>query len=192
MASYAHEGVTERYELTNGGFEQSFVIAERPAGHGDLVLGIAVHSATLRAPIANAAHQALSFTDQDGNSIRYGEAVVFARGSAPMPIDTRYDGMGRIELVVPGDFLDGADYPIVVDPIVGSQMAPQSGFSDSEPDIAYDPVEERTCIVWRRQFTINDYRIRAVIHDVNGNQVGPLIAVTNSGFTYTPTVSFAN
>lgn len=66
------------------------------------MLGIAASSTALRAPVRRAAQQTLEF-DVDGlPAVHYGEAVAFSRSndSSRVPVKTRYDGEGRIELIV--------------------------------------------------------------------------------------------
>ena len=125
---YDHGLVLERYRVDAGGFEQSFVLRERPTGHGDYVLGVAVTGAGIELPQLAPAHQSVSVRYQGCDAIRYGEAVVFERGGKPVPIATRCDGIGRIELIVPGAFLDHASYPVVVDPAVGPVFLPAGSY----------------------------------------------------------------
>ncbi|MCB9878722.1 MAG: hypothetical protein H6835_14090 [Planctomycetes bacterium] len=190
LVEYRHDGIVERYRITPKGFEQSFVIAARPAGAGDLVLGIAATS-ELHTDTCGAAHQELVFRAADDTpAIRYGEAVAFGRGGPRVPIATRYDGGGRIELVVPEALLTTATYPLVVDPAVGPALQP-GGFAsnDSNSDVAFDPEHEVFCIVWQRQFGANDVRIRAIRVDRDGNTIGSTLVVTGSGFFGTPTIT---
>lgn len=193
---YAHPGITERYQLTPTGFEQSFVLQSRPAGSGDLVLGIAAHSPTLQSPARTAAQQTLEFCANGVPEVRYGEAVAFSRSHAHVeagrvPVATRYDGAGRIELIVPGAFLDRATYPVVVDPGVGPvQTAGGTTWADVEPDVCYDPRTDIYLCVWERRLSTNDRRIRAIRYRRDGTFLGGVINLTGSGFHRTPTVAY--
>ncbi|MFK7740228.1 MAG: hypothetical protein AB8H80_07880 [Planctomycetota bacterium] len=193
---FEHADVTERYRLQPTGMEQSFVLHRRPRGSGDFVLGIAAHSPSLHAPARAAAHQALQFSAAGAPAVRYGEAVAFSRAdagleSARVPVATRYDGRGRIELVVPASFLDRASYPVIIDPAVGPVLSPGgSGWVDTNPDVGYDPLHDVFVCVWERRLSANDRRIRAVRYRRDGTVLGGLIFVTGSGFFRTPTVGY--
>ena len=188
---YDHGLVVERYRVDAGGFEQSFVLRERPAGHGDYVIGVAVTGVGLELPKLAAAHQSVAVRHQGCETIRYGEAVVFERGGQPVPIATRCDGAGRIELVVPGDFLDRASYPVVVDPAVGPVFLPAGGyFSDQSPDASHDVDSNRYMVVWERTFSGSNVEIRGRIFDDTGLAVSPIVSITNSGLCRNPAVAW--
>lgn len=187
---FEHGGIVERYRSTRNGFEQSFVLDQRPAGRGDLMLGITVDAPQLTAPATGARHQALEFRAPTGAAIRYGEAFAFGRGAAPIAIATRYDGAGRIELIVPADLLERATFPLTIDPTVGPTLEPSGQLSDdTNADVAYDPVHEVFCVVWQRRINVNDSRIRALRYDRDGNQIGSVTTVTGAGFATWPTIA---
>ncbi len=193
VAQYRHDGITERYQLTATGFEQSFVLDRRPAGNGDFVLGIAVAGTVpLHAEACDARQQSLTFAVGGEDVFRYGKAVAFSRGSTNrLPVATRYDGRGRIELVVASEFLDQAAYPVIVDPAVGpAQMVSGSGFTDLNPDVAYDPDADTFMVVWQREFTVNDRRIRVQRYRRDGSPISGIGPLTGSGFATWPTVGF--
>ncbi len=176
---YVHGTVTERYQLTPLGFEQSFVIAERPPGNGDLVLGVAADAGGLRAPACPPAVQELQFRGHNGEGICYGAAIAFGRGSQRQPIATSYDGRGRIELIVPGALLDHATYPVIVDPVVGPIFSPSgAASSDTEPDVAYGSHTGRSMSVWRREIA-GVGQIRARIYEEDGTPATGVFQVSS-------------
>lgn len=188
---YDHGDIRERYEATATGFEQSFEILGRPTGAGDLILGLSASSPTLTAAPLGAEHQAITFRAVTGQEVRYGEAFAFERGGQPVPIATRYDGAGRIELIVPAAFVDRARFPIVVDPVVGPPLQlGGTSFDDFECDIAFDPRNEVYMAVWRRQFGVNDQRIRTQRYDRDGNPLAPVFQITSSGYAVDPAIAF--
>ncbi len=182
-----HRGETvERYAIARGGYEQSFQVANRPAGSGDLVLSIAV-GGNVTAPAFAASHRAIEFRCDDVPAIRYGEAFAFGRGGGRTEVLTRYDGVGRIELVVPARFVDTASYPIVVDPVVGPVFLPAgTSSSDMVPDVAYDLDNDRYMVVWEQAtntLPTNPYRTAmARIHRGDGSAV-------TAEFVVAPTLS---
>lgn len=185
---YKHTGIVERYRVHDQGFEQSFVIPQRPAGHGDYILGIAATGEGLELPRTVAKHGAIEFVHGGQASIRYGEAVVFERGGMPVPIATRCDGVGRIELIVPGSFLDRASYPVIVDPSVGPVFLPgDSSFVDTAPDVAQHASTGNYLFVWQRQLNFFT-EIRGRLYRRDGLALTPVIALTNSGQARNPAV----
>lgn len=189
-ARYEHTGITERYQLTATGFEQSFVLAKRPTGSGELVLGITAAGQDLHSPARIARQQAIEFCVGDAPTFRYGEAVAFSRGSTNrVPVATRYDGNGRIELVVTADFLDHASYPVIIDPAVGpTHLVSGSGLTDVNADVAYDPVGDTFMVVWQREFSVNDRRIRVQRYRRDGSMISGIGPLTGAGFATWPTV----
>ncbi len=140
-----------------------------------LALAVAGNVAAAPAPLG---HQALQFRHGDAPAIRYGEAFAFDRGGAPIEVATRYDGEGLLELVVPAAFVDGANYPIVVDPAVGPVFNPGGPtWNDSQPDVAYDLDRDRYIVVWQRAFT-STTGIRGEIFDGSGSSTTGVLAIT--------------
>jgi len=192
LAEYRHDGIVERYRVGPGGFEQSFVLPQRPAGHGDYVIGIAVYGDGLALPRVDAAHQALELRHGDCPSIRYGEAIAFERGGQPVEVQTRCDGAGRIELVVPAALLDTANYPVIIDPAVGPVLVP-SGASliDHTPDVAQNVSTGNYLFVWQRQLTFTT-EIRGRLYSPDGNPLTGVLYLTASGQCRNPSVCTAN
>lgn len=194
MAHYQHQGITERYQLTATGFEQSFVLAQRPSGDGDLVLGITATGPDLYAQAYTSRQQAIEFCVGEAPAFLYGEAVAFSRGSTNrVPVATRYDGNGRIELVVSAEFLEHASYPVIIDPAVGPvHSVSGSGFTDLNPDVGYDPVADTFMVVWQREFSVNDRRIRVQRYRRDGSMISGIGPLTGAGFATWPTVNYVD
>lgn len=186
----AHGDTIERYLLRDDGVEQTFEFASQPPGNGDLVLEIAVGGNVWAPPSEQAAHQPLEFRFGDQRAIRYGEAFAFDRRGARVDVATRYDGQGRIELVVPGDFVAGATYPLTIDPIVGALLQPGgASFNDGEPDVAHDVETDRYLVVWRRTFASNQ-GIRGALYRGDGTVVQSLISLATDVGLFAPAVAF--
>ena len=170
---YPRNSLVETYEATATGYEQTFHIPYRPTGHGDLVLSMAV-SGNVHAEAMAASHRAIEFVHGETRAIRYSEAYAFDRTGTRVHVLTRYDGAGRLELIVPSAFLDRANYPVVVDPSVGPVFNPGTGgWNDFNPDVAYDPVTEHYLVVWQRNFSATSRAIRGQLYDKHGVTVGP-------------------
>ena len=116
-AEYDLGAIVEAYDLRADGLEQTFVIANRPAQNGDLVIRGAVQSA-LSAKQVVPAHQALTFFDAAGRAILdYGAATAVDASGRRLAMTTGYRD-GEITLRVPAAWLAEASFPVVVDPLV--------------------------------------------------------------------------
>ena len=124
-AEYDLGGVVEAYDVRDEGLEQTFVLAQRPAASGDLVIRGAITSA-LRADRAGTAQQAVVFRDERGVAVlRYGEAVAIDARGRRAPVTTTV-GDAELSLRLDGAWLATASFPVVVDPLL-STFAIQSG-----------------------------------------------------------------
>ncbi|MEZ6036455.1 MAG: hypothetical protein R3F29_03165 [Planctomycetota bacterium] len=122
-AEYDLGGCVEAYEVRADGVEQTFVLAERPAATGDLVVIGELHTAMACNDVA-AAHQPLLFADAHGNRlVRYGAATAVDADGARRAMTTACEG-GVVTLQLDGEWLAAARYPVVVDPIIAG-----TGFS---------------------------------------------------------------
>ncbi len=105
--SYAHGNLTAWWRVLPVGFEQGFTLARRPAGHGRLMLALAVNRQDANAPT------------KQGNilawgKLRYGKLVVTDAQDKVIPAKLRAEG-NRILIAVNDAH---AAYPLTVDPIV--------------------------------------------------------------------------
>ncbi|MBK8978412.1 MAG: hypothetical protein IPM29_21130 [Planctomycetes bacterium] len=114
---YRYDGLVEAYDVLAEGAEQTFVIGERPAALGDLVVTGKVTTALRAAPMLDE-HAELVFRDERGNDVvRYGRAfAVDAHGDRTAAF-TSFDG-AHIHLRVPGAWLEGAAFPVTIDPLL--------------------------------------------------------------------------
>ncbi|MCA8949313.1 MAG: hypothetical protein KDE27_07410 [Planctomycetes bacterium] len=192
--------IVERYEVTESGFEQSFTIASRPAGAGDLVLTIAT-SGNVRAAARDAAHGELTFTAANGSAIRYGAAIAFDRGRTHrVDVLTEYDGAGELRLRVPADFVDRARYPIVVDPAVGPVLT-VAETTGASPAISRDTERDQYCVTWVEAETVGAEDIQSkllvqMFRD-DGTAIGSSVvidsyttAVSNLGWLRLPAIAY--
>jgi len=185
---YDHGDVVERYRITDGGFEQQFVLAAPPPGEGDVVFHVAA-SGNVTCPPAGAAHRELTFSRPDGRGIRYGSATVLDASGRSLPITTSYDGRSRIELVVPEHFVRTASYPVVVDPVVGVALlvAPPTSESNFHPDVAYDADHDRYLATWHRTVGFGQYEVWGRLLDGDGAALTPEFVIgdgTSPSVTY--------
>jgi hypothetical protein len=86
--------------------------------------------------------------EQDGGVLRYSGAIVRdARGReiyAELLLQDR-----DLSLVVPGRWLAGAEYPVVIDPMIGSPaLVSDPRDEQGELDVAYNPDGGEYLVVW--------------------------------------------
>ena len=117
-AEYDHGGIVEAWELLPDGVEQTFVITRRPAAGGDLVIrGETLGPLTARA--RPAAHAPVDFLDAADNPIlRYGSATAVDATGRRSPMTTAVTG-NVLTLRLNGAWLAAAEFPVVVDPLLG-------------------------------------------------------------------------
>lgn len=114
---YRHGRVVEAYDVLPHGLEQTFVIAERPAGAGDLRVTGTVTTA-LWTPAVDQWVGDLVFRDGAGTPIlRYGKAVAIDADGDSFQMTTTCLG-NVVTLHLPAADVAAADFPLVVDPLL--------------------------------------------------------------------------
>ena len=130
---YRHgAALTERYEVRSDGLEQSFVFSELPAERGELVVRLRV--ATELAPRAD--RDGLLFESAPGRGLRVGALTAIDAAGRRAPGLVRL-AEGALELVAPADFVEAAELPLVLDPLIGGpiDVSPAPGeVGDPEAD----------------------------------------------------------
>ena len=151
----------ERYSLTPESVEQTFVINQLPQ-HGDLVLKIA---ATAPSMIATEKSASLEFRGDHG-AVNFTKAVLVDNTDAHTNLPTSFSG-GMIEIRVPASALDRAQFPIVIDPVITTDIAfTATGYRHA--DVAYDASNNRFVLVAEYDFAADDGDVYSVLLDVNG------------------------
>ncbi|HEX5050274.1 MAG TPA: hypothetical protein VFZ65_00750 [Planctomycetota bacterium] len=155
--------VSETWDVLEQSLEQRFVIYERPAAAGDLVVRGRIDTPLHAAPFA-AAHRAIDFVDDDGAAIvRYGEAfAVDARGERT-PITTAFDGK-VVELRAPAAWLAGAAFPIAIDPLL-TRVTLDLNVQPSSIDVVREDTWNSIMTVYARAASATDYDAYAVLTD---------------------------
>jgi uncharacterized protein (TIGR03382 family) len=109
---------TEHLRNDEDGVEQSFTFAERPAGHGDLVVRQRVTGEDYAGVTAGGHH----FLDPaSGLGVRYGAATLVDARGARTPLEVRWTGE-ELAVVVPEAVVEGAAYPVEIDPSVSAEI----------------------------------------------------------------------
>ncbi len=189
---YDYETVTEVYDVKPEGVAQSFVVHQRPASRGDLV----VHgrmTTKLRAAAVAMQHAALTFHDEAGNPIlNYSEAYGIDAHGRRFPMQTSYDGE-RVQLTLAAHYADEAAFPLTVDPLT-ARVAINLSLSDSpvfHPEIGRDDESNQVMIAWSRVSAGSDYDCFVLVcNDTFGGVTNIYSDITASWSTLYPQVAF--
>jgi hypothetical protein len=183
--------VSELYEPRGAGFEQSFVVSERPAGGGDLVVRLRLTGPLAAAP-ARADGDGLAFERADVahlGGVRVGGVTGVGADGATAPGSLRRDG-AHLELVLPAAFVDAARYPLVVDPLIGGTIdVDTSTNEDRVRDVAYDRTWDNYLVVFERVVSASDVRICARRVSGAGTAVGGTIFLSSTDVASHPRVA---
>ncbi|MBL8749501.1 MAG: hypothetical protein JNK78_10105 [Planctomycetes bacterium] len=165
--------VTERYDARRDGVEQSFVFATRPAGEGDLVVRLAVET-TMTARTET--DGTLFFHDGEVGGVRIGHVTGVDRDGRRTRGSLRTLDASAIELRLPADFVDGASYPMTLDPLLATAFLVGSGNDDQHVDAAHGAFDGNWLVVWQTVFSYFDQDIRAQRVASNGSLVGAVMS----------------
>ncbi|MEM7305287.1 MAG: hypothetical protein AAF682_01390 [Planctomycetota bacterium] len=184
-------GLVERYQALTEGLHQTFVVPERPAGAGDLIVRGRIDTDL---PLAGLESDGgLSFEQDEVGGVHLGGVTGVDANGATAPGELRLVGEDTLELVLPSSFVDAAAYPLVVDPLIGSVVAIDDNvWNDDNPDVAASNSSgSRFLVVWQRIFSIGDTDIRGYRLDDSGGYVGSLLFLENDDDVNsdTPTVA---
>lgn len=173
---------TERYENRGVGIEQTFLLRRRPPLEGDLVLvGELTTSLTASASAgATGATGGIDFAARAGGEavLRYGAATAIdAAGRSVACANELKDG--RLSIRVPEGWLRTAEFPVLVDPLIGPNFQVTSlSRNENNPAIAYDSTLNRYAVAFERTFSSFDRDILAQLVAADGTLIGGPVTVT--------------
>lgn len=172
---YAHgAALREHYDVTPQGLQLSWVFDAPVAGSGDLFVRYELDT-TLPSAVAG---DGLAFHLPRIGGVGIGGVTGIDAVGNRTPGSLRLDG-SVLELRLPAAFVDAAKYPMVLDPLVGTQfLAETGGWNDMQPDVAYDLTNDIYLVVWRRVFSATSVGIRAQRISGAGALVGGFLAMT--------------
>ncbi len=185
---YVRSDYDEVYDLRVEGMEQSFVFRSLPSGSGDLVVRIEVET-SLDPKVDGAG---MRFELPGHGAATLGGVTGIAADGATSAGSMRYDD-GVLELVLPEHFVDNAALPLVLDPLIGSNVpVSSSGFDYNQADIAYDVSSNTYLVVFEREVgTLRQIRGRRL--SSTGQPLGSVFAINTSDTSkYAPSVANIN
>ena len=189
---YDHGAFIERYEVRAEGIEQSFEFPEPLGGHGDLVVRLRLDS-SLHGAATIESREGLRLSMASGTAaggVRIGEVTGISADGATVEGTLSYDGT-YLDLALPAAFVDGASYPLVLDPLVGTELAIAS-FSDArDGDVAYDVTNDKYLMVRRERFSEVDSQLSYYMVDSSG-QISKSASLGGIGELQSPAVANVN
>ena len=132
--------VLERLHNRDAGVEQSWELAARPAGQGDLVVRVRVSGQRYTGRSGAGLHFADPAT---GVGLRYGHATWVDAAGKQTAVRASFE-QGQIVMRVPAAVVDRAAYPAVLDPIISPEfgmdkaVTSPSWASQTHPSVAHD------------------------------------------------------
>ncbi len=160
-----HAGVVEAYDVLESGLEQTFVVSAPPPGGGDLVVRGAIRT-DLRADSRGFAHAPITFCDSSGvPTLEYGCAFGVDAADGRIDLCTARDGE-FVEIRVPGSWLETADYPVTIDPLL-AVVSIDAGAALDHVDLIRDAAIGEVMISYVRAASASDFDEFAQIRDAD-------------------------
>lgn len=167
----AREGLVEQYLITPAGIEQQFVFEHLPV-RGELTLAMRV-TGDHQVAADNGGFQ---FTCELG-SFHYGAPVALDAKGRSIPMTARLDG-DVLQLVVPAAFVQRAQLPLVIDPLIGGVLTlATSSNRYGATDLAYDGSLARYVACYERIWSALDSDVLAMRLDSNLQPFGSAFAI---------------
>lgn len=141
--------ITEVYEVLRQGVEQSWILKKNPGADplSDLRIIMDVET-SLTAKMTS--EMEIEFVDESGAPlIKYSKATIIDANGKALEVAPSWDAEGsKIMLNISGEWLAEAAYPVVVDPLIGTNIQVASlAAADNYPAIAFDGTNY--LIVWQ-------------------------------------------
>ncbi|MBL8755227.1 MAG: hypothetical protein JNK15_18150 [Planctomycetes bacterium] len=170
----------EVYDVRQDGIEQSFVFLQRPAGTGDLVVRGQVRTGL--SPTA-ADERGMCFTLPSGAGVSFGAVTGVDANGATAAGSIRLVGT-TLELSLPAAFVDGARYPLVLDPLIGAvvPIGDVAGAPDRVPSVAFDEGTNRFLVAWSVQYAASSWEVRGQLTNSGGTPLSaPPFTISTPG-----------
>ncbi len=177
-------GIQEAYLAVDMQLEQYFVLSEPLPGSGDLILEGAL-STTLAPRQQGRLEGAARFPLGGGQELHYGPAMAHDAAGRRVAVAISLE-QGRVRLVVPGEWLAEALYPVVVDPPIGAAILVAAGTNDqvspavgANDEITSNGQSYRFMVVWAENIA-GDWDLKGQFVDHNGALNGYTFPILDS------------
>ena len=190
------QGVVEEFIARNAGIEQRWWLEEKPSARGDLTIVVEVLTALdLETDSDGFVFQALDkATGEMIPAIRYArplaidadQQTLWAQTDSQL-LETTEDGLNHYHLIFtfPADWLEHAQYPLLVDPLVSGLLRLEQGSpaqNQQNIQIAYNPDDNEFLLVWQDYRNGNNWDIYAQRLDGDGALLGDNFVINSSAY----------
>jgi len=177
--AFARGAIVERYEMLANGVHQTFLFQEPLPGSGDLVVRGTID--TSLSGVFAAAGGALDFEEPGLGTVTFGGVLGIDAAGDEAEGELRLDG-NVLSLVLPASFVDGAAYPLLLDPLIGVTETLSSTGAVSAPTVAYDLSNDNYYVAWDHEPGGGLHELRgALVSASTGNLIASsLIGVSNT------------
>jgi hypothetical protein len=171
------------YEARADGLEQSFWIESCPRGEGDLVVRQRIAT---NWPLASVdARTGIEWSEPDLGGVRVGGVTAIDSSGASIAGALAFAD-GVLEYRVPSAFVDRAQFPLLVDPLIGTLffLGGDAGDSlfDIQPSAAFDPSTGVGLVAWIRVLSASNASVIAQRITTAGALIGGPFQVSGSVF----------
>ena len=156
VARYERGTFVEAYEVRGEGIEQTFRFESLPQGTGELIVRGRL-TTELLAPAVDSASEGIRFEIGDLGGVSFGSVTGIDADGNRAAGWLRLEE-GHLELGLPGEFVDEAPFPLLLDPLIGSTVTITGGY-DLDPDVAYDATVDVYLVVWERMISSTNYDV---------------------------------
>jgi len=170
--------IVEKYIAQDTGIEQLFILESRLPLEGDLIISGAIDTALQTTANPLTTNSDIHFWDGNRNTLTYGAAKIYDSAGRSVAAQLRLDGT-MLSIKIPADWLATASYPVIVDPLIHSDLPIiDDNYNQEQPAIAYNSIQNEYLLVWQ-DFRHQDTKPDILGHRLSssGNLVGGLIEI---------------
>ncbi|MBK8096323.1 MAG: hypothetical protein IPK26_04405 [Planctomycetes bacterium] len=185
-AELPHGICRERHDVTPEGIELSLEFPAPLPGHGDLVASF--HCATSLPVVERQGAGAVFLLPGVGGVSIGGVTGIDAHGTNTAgSLQVVGD---RLELRLPGAFVEHAAWPLILDPLVGTQFLASTAASvDSQPAVAYEASNDAYLVAYRYTGAAGSMQIRGCFVTGAGTPQGSMVVLATAPWLDAPKVA---
>ncbi len=180
--------VRERFDVRPDGVELTVTFDSPPEGSGELAVRYRiVTELDLDAKATESGGRRFSVGDVGG--VTLGAVTGVDADGVKVAGEIRIED-DFAEFVLPKEFADSARYPIVLDPLLATDVSVATGTdSDQDCDVCWDNSINNYLFVFSTEFSATDIDVRGQLTNATGTLVGSVLAINTSGVAMHPRVA---
>lgn len=188
---YRRGAIVERFDVSSAGIEVSYVFPTRPEGSGDLVVRGRI-ATDLDRPADGVSDEGLTFSLPGFGGVKIGGVTGLDANGDSVPGSLRLEG-DVLEMTLPSAFVDAATYPLVLDPLIGTDITIRDVQNVGAPVAAYDVTEDLFLVAWELRISGDDIDVVARRMLPDGSAYGGILFLaTTALIERRPTISNVN